>query len=146
MADGLATGDLLIGGAGNNTLYGTVSNDVLQGGAGNDNLTGSLGQDLFRFASSTQGNDTITDFAVGADKLQLVSSGFANLALGTLAAGSFVAGAAPMATTGAAQFLYNTGTGQLSFDTNGTGVGGVVNLVTLLGTPALTAADLVVVA
>jgi hypothetical protein len=146
MIDGLATGDLLTGGAGNNTLYGTVNGDLLFGGAGNDILTGGLGQDLFRFVNASQGNDTITDFAAGVDKLQLVSSGFANLALGGLAAGSFVSGAAPVATSASAQFLYNTGSGQVSFDADGTGAGAAVNLVTLVGSPALTAADFLLVA
>jgi Ca2+-binding RTX toxin-like protein len=80
------------------------------------------------------------------DKLQLVSSGFANLALGSLAAGNFVSGAAPVATSASAQFLYNTGSGQVSFDVDGTGAGAAVNLVTLVGSPALTAADFLLVA
>jgi Ca2+-binding RTX toxin-like protein len=146
MLDGLETGDLLSGGTGNNTLYGTVKGDLLFGGAGNDVLTGGLGQDLFRFINASQGNDTITDFSAGADKLQLVSSGFGNLALGGLAAGNFVSGAAPVATQASAQFLYNTGSGQLSFDADGNGAGTAVNLVTLVGSPALTAADFLLVA
>ncbi len=36
VVDGLESGDLLQGGTGNNTLYGTMDNDVLTGGAGND--------------------------------------------------------------------------------------------------------------
>ena len=146
IVDGLESGDLLTGGSGNNTLYGTVRTDVIYGGAGNDNLTGGLGADLFRFASASEGNDTITDFLAGTDQLQLVSAGFGGLGLGALAAGNFVSGAAPVANQASAQFLYDTGTGQVSFDADGTGGGAAVNLVTLVGAPALTAADFVIVA
>ena len=51
-----------------------------------------------------------------------------------------------MANQASAQFLYDTGTGQVSFDADGTGGGAAVNLVTLVGAPALTAADFVIVA
>ena len=41
------------------------------GGFGDDTLTGGLGSDRFRFAPST-GTDTITDFTVGEDLIELV--------------------------------------------------------------------------
>ena len=53
--------DVLIGGAGN---------DILFGGAGNDTLTGGEGADKFVFlAKSNSGNDVITDFQAGSDKV-----------------------------------------------------------------------------
>ena len=101
---------------------------------------------MFRFINASQGVDTITDFAAGADKLQLVSSGLAGLATGNLAAANFVSGAAPAATLSSAQFLYNTASGQVSFDADGTGAGDAVHFVTLVGAPAVTAADFLLVA
>ena len=83
---------------------------------------------------------------VAVDKIQLVSAGFANLAVGAPGAGNFVSGAAPAVNSASPQFLYNTTSGLLSFDADGTGVGVAVNLVTLVGNPVLTAADLLVVA
>jgi Ca2+-binding RTX toxin-like protein len=103
-----------------------------------------LGADIFRFATSSEGNDTITDFLSGVDKIQLASSGFGNLAAGVLNGANFVSGAAPVASSASAQILYNTATGQLSFDADGTGAGVAINLVTLIGHPAITAGDLVV--
>ena len=146
IVDGVESGDLLIGGAGNNTLYGTSRGDVFLGGAGSDTLTGGLGADVFRFLNAAHGNDTITDFLSGTDKLQLVSSEFGGLALGALAAGNLVSGAAPAANLASAQFLYNTSSGQVSFDADGTGIGAAVNLVTLVGSPTLSAADFLMVA
>jgi hypothetical protein len=144
--DGLESGDLLTGGAGANTLYGTVHSDLITGGPGNDTMTGGPGADLFRYLSASHGQDSITDFLPGVDKIQLVSSGFANLPVGALAAGKLVSGAAPVANQAGAQFLYNTTSGLLAFDADGTGGGAAVNLVTLVGQPALTATDLTLVA
>ena len=66
------------------------------------------------------------------------------MAVGALGAGNFVSGAARVVSSAAAQFLYNTTTGLRGFDADGTGAGAAVNLVTLVGSPVLTAADLVV--
>jgi Ca2+-binding RTX toxin-like protein len=144
IVDGLETGDLLFGGAGANTLLGTANNDTLFGAAGNDTLTGGLGNDTFRFNATNQGNDAITDFAPGTDKLLFVNTAFGNLAQGTLHAGNFVSSAAPAPTQAAPQFLYNSATGQLAFDADGTGGGVAVSIVVLVGTPALTASSILI--
>ena len=63
LLDGRATG-------GNDTLNGGTGNDVLFGGAGNDTLTGGEGNDKFVFlANSNSGQDVITDFQAGLDKV-----------------------------------------------------------------------------
>src|SRR5204863_60309 len=77
--DGGAGADTMVGGLGNDTLNGGVGadtlnggdgSDILVGGAGNDTLTGSAGADFF-VASNNGGADTVTDFAVGTDKLDM---------------------------------------------------------------------------
>ena len=55
--------DTLEGGTGNDTLDGGIDDDVLTGGVGDDVLTGGQGNDQFTF--DNDGNDTITDFGVG---------------------------------------------------------------------------------
>jgi Ca2+-binding RTX toxin-like protein len=141
--DGLESGDLLRGGAGANTLYGTINADLMYGAAGADTMTGGPGADLFRYLNATQGQDTITDFVPGLDRIQIVSAGFGGLGAGALNANNFVSGTAP--TQAAPQFLYDSATGVLAFDADGTGGTAAVNLVTLIGQPALTVADLVAV-
>ena len=55
---------------GDDTLNGGKGDDVLFGGAGNDTLIGGEGADQFVFlANSNNGNDVITDFQAGVDKV-----------------------------------------------------------------------------
>jgi hypothetical protein len=42
-----------------------LSIDILVGGAGNDTLTGAGGRDIFDYGFKNAGNDTITDFTLG---------------------------------------------------------------------------------
>lgn len=76
--DGAGANDVLIGGAGNDTLFGGDGNDTLDGGAGrdtlmggegNDVLTGGAGRDTFYFWGPSIGNDRITDFEAGTDRI-----------------------------------------------------------------------------
>jgi RTX calcium-binding nonapeptide repeat (4 copies) len=66
----------ITGNAANNTLNGGAGNDTLNGGAGRDTLTGSTGADnfVFQFGQSTVAAcDRITDFAIGSDKIDLLT-------------------------------------------------------------------------
>lgn len=45
--------------------------DILVGGAGNDTLTGGDGADIFVYKFSNAGDDTITDFVVGEDSVDV---------------------------------------------------------------------------
>lgn len=60
----------LVGGAGNDTLSGGAGEDTLIGGEGDDSMTGGSHSDTFIVAGDS-GNDTITDFVVGEDRLTL---------------------------------------------------------------------------
>ena len=68
----LGTGwdDLIVGGAGNDTLSGSGGDDVLMDGAGQDRMTGGAGADIFVLAKDGA-TDTITDFTPGQDRLDL---------------------------------------------------------------------------
>jgi len=74
---GSAFGDTLTGDAGANTLYSGDGDDILNGGAGNDLLIGGSGADKFVFDLGT-GQDMVSDFASGTDKLDLSAFGFAD--------------------------------------------------------------------
>lgn len=71
--------DLLFNGGGNDTVNGGADTDTLWGGGGNDILTGGEGADTFAFASDN-GNDTITDFDLTADILDLSEIDLTSLA------------------------------------------------------------------
>jgi Ca2+-binding RTX toxin-like protein len=58
-------------GWGRDTLFGDNGNDVLDGGEGNDILAGGHGNDILQFGRAC-GTDTITDFKVGNDHIQLL--------------------------------------------------------------------------
>ncbi len=62
--------DRLFGGKGNDVIYGDNGDDLIQGGQGNDVLTGGKGKDRFQLALNA-GTDTITDFTVGEDVIEL---------------------------------------------------------------------------
>ena len=91
-------GDLLRGQGGNDRLqgddgmdrlFGDAGRDRLDGGRAPDELTGGAGADIFVFAAG-YGTDTITDFAIGQDRVELN---------GNLMTGLTAQGAAEMART-----------------------------------------------
>jgi serralysin len=71
--------DKLFGGGNNDELNAGLGNDQLTGGAGNDLLRGGLGMDVFVFDDRRFGEDTISDFAIGKDKIDLSTFGVADL-------------------------------------------------------------------
>jgi hypothetical protein len=75
--DGGFDADAIYGLAGNDLIDGGLENDTIVGGAGNDTLTGGAGEDSFVFELGDQGTtetpaqDTITDFELGVDHLDI---------------------------------------------------------------------------
>jgi Ca2+-binding RTX toxin-like protein len=72
---GSAFADNLTGNQLANRLVGGSGNDVLNGGAGTDTLEGGSGADRFVFGTNF-GKDTIADFEVGVDRIQIAKSVF----------------------------------------------------------------------
>lgn len=69
--------DYLYGASGNDTLQGGAGQDRLDGGLGADVLTGGVGNDTFLFRpkqSLLAAPDRLTDYAIAADKLGLLSA------------------------------------------------------------------------
>ena len=142
---GNTANNLLLGNAGNDTLSGAAGNDKLDGGTGNDALTGGAGLDIFRFTTAPTANvDTLTDFSVADDTLQLENAVFKKLASpGVLKAANFVkAGAAHDLND---YLVYNPATGALSYDADGGGVGAAQQIALLGVNLALTNADFVII-
>jgi Ca2+-binding RTX toxin-like protein len=157
---GSAAGDIyiniegLIGGEGNDSIFGNSlanyihgqgGNDIIDGLGGNDVLFGRAGNDRFQFATAlnaTNNVDQIRDFTHGADDIGLAQSIFASigttldateLRLGTVAADAndFI--------------IYNAATGQLFYDANGNGAGGQTLFATVTAGTVLDINDFVVV-
>ncbi|MCC7272769.1 MAG: calcium-binding protein [Alphaproteobacteria bacterium] len=144
---GNAMDNLLVGFTGNDRLLGDDGADTLVGGPGRDAMTGGNGADRFLFNAPDEGVDGIDDFAPGVDQIAVAGANFGGLPAGPLAALNFVAHASNATTSGAGvpQFIYNTTTGALFFDADGTGGADAVRLVNLGGAPALAASDIVLV-
>jgi Ca2+-binding RTX toxin-like protein len=90
--------DGLYGNDGDDILDGGLQNDILYGGAGIDNLTGGSGSDIFKYdvitESTTTNYDTITDFVIGTDKIDLALlvsdiSGFGALTISNISGNTY---------------------------------------------------------
>jgi len=70
--DSVDGADRLVGGFGNDVIYGNGGNDTILSGNGNDQLSGGVGNDLF--AINGTGNKAIVDFGTGSDSVVLGSN------------------------------------------------------------------------
>ncbi|MFI0843906.1 calcium-binding protein [Mesorhizobium sp. IMUNJ 23232] len=132
--------NVIDGGAGYDTIKGYGGNDTLSGGAGKDNF-------VFNTALDDSTNvDTITDFNVAADTMQLDNAFFTALtATGALAASAFkdIASGPKDASD---RIIYNSDTGNLYYDADGSGDAfGNIKFATLANQAELTAANFVVI-
>jgi methionine-rich copper-binding protein CopC len=138
---GNALNNILIGNSAANKLSGLAGNDILNGGLGKDILTGGTGKDIFQL--TTLSKDTITDFSVKDDTLQLENSVFGKLIkTGVFSTANFKVGAA---TDNNDYVLYNSNTGAVSYDANGNGTGGATQIAVLGAHLALTHLDFFVI-
>ena len=69
--DGGEDADKLYGGSGNDSIIGGKGNDLIYGGNGVDTLSGGEGADIFFYVSTLDSGDTITDFTLNVDKIDL---------------------------------------------------------------------------
>lgn len=142
--------DEITGNSGANTIYGGDGDDRLDGGAGDDVLVGGLGADIltggsgydsFVYSSLNERGDTILDFQADFDNFKFSA---ASLGLSTrgvyLDASMFEVGTD--ATHDSAQFLYDSNAGTLYWDADGAGAAAQVALLTLWGSPSLSANDI----
>ncbi|MCR6501168.1 hypothetical protein MUO32_19205 [Shinella sp. CPCC 101442] len=142
---GNSTANVIIGNAGNNILDGKAGADTLSGGKGNDILTGGLGKDTFLFnkaLNASKNVDRITDFSAKDDTIYLENAVFKALTTtGKLASSAFVTNSDGTAMDAKDRIVYETDTGKLFYDADGSGDGAAVHFATLNGKPAISAAD-----
>lgn len=72
---GTNANDVLWAMGGNDTLSGGAGDDILMGGYGTDVLTGGSGADTFVFRAEEARNDTISDFNINEDRIDLSGLG-----------------------------------------------------------------------
>lgn len=138
---GLGTADELFAGG--------FANVRLDGGLGNDTLTGGAGADQFVFSTLPNAKtnlDPVVGFDPAADRLLLSRAVFAGSgAAGELPGSALVSGTKPVARSAEPALLYNTRSGDLAWDADGSGKVKPVVFARLVGMPALAAEDVVLV-
>jgi Ca2+-binding RTX toxin-like protein len=146
-----AFNDRFTGNSGANNFDGRGGNDTLSGGGGADTLTGGAGNDFFVFdtAPGSTNVERITDFASATDKLQFENGIFTAIgATGNFAAGDGRFWAAAGATAGHDandRLIYNTSTGSLYYDADGSGSGASILVATFQGNPSIAATDIAII-
>ncbi len=135
---GAADANTITGGAGADFLSGLDGNDVLIGGSGADILLGGNGADQFRYNGGETGLDRILDFTNGQDKIALSSTAFVHTATADMRGG-----VAPVSTTTNSTFLYDSVTGIVSYDDDGTGAHVAVQIAQLNAGMAMSGSDFI---
>lgn len=140
---GNSLGQTIVGNAGANSLFGKGGADTLIGGGGNDSF-------VFTAAPGAGNVATILDFGQAsgdADLIRLENAIFTGLgaATGLLNAALFKANTAGVATEADDRIVYETDTGKLFYDADGSGAGTALQVALLSNKTVLTVADIFVV-
>lgn len=138
-ASGTLTGNSLA-----NALTGNSGANILNGDTGSDTLMGGAGNDVFQlFATDFSTYDTLADFSTVDDVIQLPITSFPRLNTGILSGDYLAVGSA--AVDGNDYLVYNSGNGDLWYDTDGNGVQSAVKIAVLPVGLALTHQDFSIV-
>lgn len=143
--NGEAGNDTLNGGGGSDRLFGGADQDTLNGGLGNDLLDGGTGADIFVFSSALgRGNiDTIQNFLAAEDTIHLDDAIFRAFTPGDLSATAFLINTRALDADD--RLFYNSQTGALFYDADGTGSTAAIQFAILSKNLTLTAADFVII-
>lgn len=140
--------DQLYGAGGNDVLRGLAGSDTLNGGLGNDTLVGGTGRDFFAFdtyPSRKTNFDRIADFSVKDDTIRLDNIVFKKLGKGSPTNPGKLNKAFFTITEKARDkndyLFYNSKTGVLFYDADGSGPGASFAVAALAKNLKITAAD-----
>jgi len=142
---GTSSGNKLTGSSLNDKIDGKGGNDILWGKGGKDILVGGPGRDSFTFDAkpSAKNADLILDFNVKNDTIRLNDLVFTKLKQGRLLSSSFVVG--DKALDPEDHIIYNSKTGALLYDADGSGTGAAIKFATVDDRLKITAADFLVI-
>jgi Ca2+-binding RTX toxin-like protein len=142
--------DVLDGGAAGDLLYGQAGDDRLAGGLGVDSIYGGTGKDTFVLRNSSLDRDVLLDYVAADDTLEVSAALFGGgLKIGALGAGQFLSnldGDVKNGGSASTRFIYDSDSGLLYFDADGTGAVGRVLIAQLPSLPSLVFDDILVVA
>jgi len=134
------------------TIWGNSGDNRIDGKGGADILKGLGGADTFVFSTAPgSGNvDQIADFKSGVDTIEMVRGELSGEPYATLPSNAssgafFWASATGQAHDSNDRIIYNTETGALYYDADGSGSGAAVQFATLTGAPDLKSADFSIV-
>jgi serralysin len=137
-----------VGGTKSDTIIGSDYANALYGNLGADTLTGNDGEDFFVFdtAPSAGNADTITDFTAGVDSLVFNNAIFTKLGKdGALGVNAFAANDMGAAADRSDRVIYDTVTGEVFYDADGSKSGKAVLVAEIGAGLALTAGDVLVI-
>lgn len=141
---GFGGSDTLNGNGGDDTILGGAGDDTLNGGPGLDRLTGGPGRDSFSFTSPLAGSaDVLTDYRVIDDTIRISRNLVGGLAAGPLADSRFK-NTARGTVDADDRIIYDSATGALHFDRNGSVTGGRVLIATLPRGLAMVASEIII--
>jgi Ca2+-binding RTX toxin-like protein len=140
---GSTSSNVLSSGSGDDNIFGEEGDDTLVGGFGADNLTGGIGFNVFRYYATNEGNDLITDFVSGSNRLSFASSAFGGITSAALGGNFFISPDSVAQNGTTPQFIFNTLSRELIYDSNGATPDGQSTLLTVQLGASIVANDLV---
>jgi Ca2+-binding RTX toxin-like protein len=141
--------DALTGNAASQTLAGQSGSDAIEGAGGVDTLWGGSGSDVFVFREMGTANaDRISDYVTGSDHIFLDDAAFT--AIGgpvqfSATDARFKANSSGTATDTSDRVVFNTATGQLYYDADGSASGAAQLIATVQAGASVAASDIFVI-
>lgn len=137
-ATGNSLSNTIIGNSGANTINGSLGKDALSGGKGKDSF-------VFNTKLGSTNIDTIKDFSAPDDTIKLENAIFTKLSKpGVLSSANFRASSTGKAKDSNDYIVYETDTGKLFYDTDGSGSKAAVQFAIIGAHPKISALDFVI--
>lgn len=140
--------EVAVGGKAGDTITGNDHANALYGNLGSDRLTGNGGEDFFVFdtAPSAGNADIVTDFTIGEDRLVFNNAVFTKIGKdGAMAVSAFAANDGGLAEDRRDRIVYDTASGEVFYDADGSKSGKAVLVAQIDPGLALSASDMLVI-